>query len=297
MCQGRSRDGSNHGGAKVNPWFRFYHAALDDPKVQKLDPKLFKAWVNLLCLACRNDGRLPSRTDIAFALRCNETEAVKIITTLVYHKLIDGDGSGGYQPHNWEERQFKSDGSKERVQRFRERHRNATGNVTETADETGPDSEQNRTEIPEAKASGSERSKSIDVLTWEPDAEDRQYAVDQGRNPDRVLADIRGWAANKPPAKRRKRDPRAFWQGWCRRAADRGEGGSSSDRPSKSNPGQYVAPGPASQENEKRRLEGYRDMIKKRQSPGMNFTPQIRHKMITAGMVTMEECEAAGCSA
>ena len=31
-------------------WFRFYHGALHDPKVQSLRPELFKFWVNLLCL-------------------------------------------------------------------------------------------------------------------------------------------------------------------------------------------------------------------------------------------------------
>ena len=40
-------------------WFRFYNEALDDPKVQKLPPALFKSWVNLLCLTARHDGTLP----------------------------------------------------------------------------------------------------------------------------------------------------------------------------------------------------------------------------------------------
>jgi hypothetical protein len=42
---------------------------------------------------------------------------------------------------------------------------------------------------------------------------------------------------------------------------------------------------------------GYARMIKKKLSPGLQFTPQDRSKMIAAGMVTMAECEAAGCAA
>lgn len=60
-----------------------------------------------------------------------------------------------------------------------------------------------------------------DLGTWEPDQRDRDYAHEQGVDPERIRSDIRSWAANAPPTKRRKRDPRAFWQQWCRREADR----------------------------------------------------------------------------
>ena len=38
-------------------WFRFYHDAIDDPKVQRLPGDVFKFWVNLLCLASRSNER------------------------------------------------------------------------------------------------------------------------------------------------------------------------------------------------------------------------------------------------
>ena len=40
-------------------WFKYFDSALDDPRIQKLDDRTFKVWVNLLCLASRSGGVLP----------------------------------------------------------------------------------------------------------------------------------------------------------------------------------------------------------------------------------------------
>ena len=40
-------------------WFRVYDDLVDDPKVQRLDPSLFKALINLWCLTSANGGVLP----------------------------------------------------------------------------------------------------------------------------------------------------------------------------------------------------------------------------------------------
>ena len=40
-------------------WFRMYAEVVDDPKVQRLSPALFRAWVNVLCLAASNGGVVP----------------------------------------------------------------------------------------------------------------------------------------------------------------------------------------------------------------------------------------------
>lgn len=105
-------------------WFRMYTDVLDDPKVQKLPPPLFKTWVNLLCLAGRNDGMLPGMDDIAFALRLDDDICAEHIQELVQRGLLDaGDG---LSPHNWDARQFKSDrdetaAERKRAQRNREK--------------------------------------------------------------------------------------------------------------------------------------------------------------------------------
>src|ERR1051325_2838040 len=108
---------------RLNPWFRLYHAVLDDPKVQLLPDKLFKAWINLLCLASRNAGIVPAPSDVAFALRISEGEAGKIIHALVAAQLIDCEAET-LRIHNWARRQFQSDGNgAERSRRFRARQR------------------------------------------------------------------------------------------------------------------------------------------------------------------------------
>ena len=124
-----------------NRWFRFYDTALDDPKVQTLPPELFKAWVNILCLASRNKGVLPPIERVAFALRCDETHAERTIERLLNEGLIDRKNGGPngyhYAPHNWTKRQYKSDTSTERVKRYRQR-KGETAPDTETEEEDKP---------------------------------------------------------------------------------------------------------------------------------------------------------------
>jgi hypothetical protein len=123
-------------------WFRMHESTLDDPKVQqRLSDSQFRAWVNLLCLACRHDGVLPPLVDIAFALRRTEKEAAKVIAELIKHELID-ETETGIEPHNWHGRQYKSDVSNERVKRHRQRTRNVTSPVTATPSESEADTEQ-----------------------------------------------------------------------------------------------------------------------------------------------------------
>lgn len=117
-------------------WFRFFNEALDDPKVQKLSGDDFKFWINILCLASRNNGILPSINDISFSLRVTENETQEKINCLINLGLIDKKEKG-LTPHGWKKRQYKSDTSTERVKRFR----NGKKHVSETANETPPDTE------------------------------------------------------------------------------------------------------------------------------------------------------------
>lgn len=73
---------------------------------------------------------------------------------------------------------------------------------------------------PKPKTNGSAKSL-VDLSEWHPDKQDRAYAQDRGLEADRILEDIRDWVANAAPDKAKKRDPRRFWQGWCRREADK----------------------------------------------------------------------------
>jgi hypothetical protein len=110
---------------RLSRWFRVYEDLVDDPKVQRLSPELFKALVNLWCLAARGDGNLPSVDDIAFSLRMKPPKVNNILGELRLAGLLDEDETG-WTPHNWKERQFKSDISSERVRRYREGKSNSS---------------------------------------------------------------------------------------------------------------------------------------------------------------------------
>lgn len=145
----------------MSRWFRFYDDSLNDPKVQLLPNWLFKAWVNILCLASKNGGQIVP-DQIAFALRCSGEEAAEILNLLNDAELIDNI-DGKITPHNWSGRQYDNrDGANRlagaagdstaaaRMQRHRNKERNANRNttVTDTVTQTAtePYQEQNRTE-------------------------------------------------------------------------------------------------------------------------------------------------------
>ena len=120
-------------------WIRLYTEVLDDPKVQKLPPELFKFWVNILCLAGKNEGSIPTEDDVSFALRTDLSSVSTAFHYLEKVGLIDNN-NGARIPHGWSKRQYKSDSSTDRVKRYRKRYKKRYINVTVTPPE------QNRTE-------------------------------------------------------------------------------------------------------------------------------------------------------
>lgn len=124
----------------MSRWFRMYDEVLDDPKVQRLSGDDFKAWVNILCLASRNAGVLPPAADIAFALRLDGKKTAAVLSRLEVGGLI-GPCETGVGPHKWNERQYKSDVSTDRVKRFRERSKPVSGTPAETPPDTDTDTE------------------------------------------------------------------------------------------------------------------------------------------------------------
>lgn len=113
-------------------WFRFYDDAVNDPKVQRLPGEKFKAWVNMLCLASRNNGVLPPLDDISFTLRISKDKISTLLDEFCSAGLLDPveveDAPMSYEPHNWNGRQFLSDKKDAtvtaRMKRYRERKRN-----------------------------------------------------------------------------------------------------------------------------------------------------------------------------
>jgi hypothetical protein len=132
-----------------NSWFRFYNDVLNDPKVQLLPKALRWSWVELLCLASKHDGILPSVEQIAFCVRASVNDAQADLDALIFAGLIDITPDGRLTPHNWSERQFASDSSRERTRNYRERMKkrcsddSVTSQVTAQETETDPESDVN----------------------------------------------------------------------------------------------------------------------------------------------------------
>lgn len=114
----------------MKTWIRLYTKIPDDPKVQSLPPVLFRFWINCLCIAARADGNLPPIEQLAFALREPTSKIEPMAKKLVAAGLLDVDPSGTFRPHEWNDWQYESDGSTERVKRFRERSKKQDGNAT-----------------------------------------------------------------------------------------------------------------------------------------------------------------------
>jgi hypothetical protein len=128
-------------------WFRVYDDLVDDPKVQRLEPLLVKALLNLWCLTSTNGGVLPPIDVIAFKLRMKPQKAQHVLDRLKAGGLFEDDERGTH-PHNWAGRQYKSDvgdpTAAERMQRHRNRQRNdsVTPPVTSRRSETDTEAEE-----------------------------------------------------------------------------------------------------------------------------------------------------------
>jgi hypothetical protein len=149
----------------MSRWFRLYDDVVNDPKVQRLPGDKFKAWINLLCIASKHGGALPGVPDVAFILRLTVEKTSALLDELCAAGLIDPleveNGPMGYEPHNWNKRQYKSDTTDptapERNRRYRSRKRNdRNAAVTLTPTRTETEAEAETEQIPEASASGAD---------------------------------------------------------------------------------------------------------------------------------------------
>ena len=143
-----------------NPWFRMYSEAIDDEKLRLLSFEDRWHFVAILC--CKNMGILDdmsviTRRKIAVKMGLDLRELGEVARRLSEVGLIDQDT---LQPKKWDERQFKSDSSAERVKAYRDRmksiknqgvsetKRNCNVTVTTQDTETDKDTEEYKPKTP-----------------------------------------------------------------------------------------------------------------------------------------------------
>jgi len=119
-------------------WFRYYTDDLNNPKLLRLSDRLHRVWVGLCCVASQNDGKLPAMEDCALMLRLPPERMGEALVSLVGAGLLERDGDI-LSPTDWASRQYRSDGSAERMRRHRQHKRDVTVTAQNRTD-------QNRTE-------------------------------------------------------------------------------------------------------------------------------------------------------
>jgi hypothetical protein len=130
-------------------WLRLHTSTLDCGKVQRLSDRLFRAWVNLMCLSRIHGGTLPDLDEIGFRLRCTERQAAEVISSLEKSRLIDRNDDGMLRMHDWDEHQYVSDNSTERVRKHRmKRPRNVSETPPEAETEAETEQKQNQSKFP-----------------------------------------------------------------------------------------------------------------------------------------------------
>jgi hypothetical protein len=173
----------------MSRWWRAYDEAIDDPKLQQLCPKLFKAWFNICCITSQNGGKLPSLSSVAFKLRVKPEKARAILEELKAAGLIDDDMDGDLAPHNWSERQYQSDVSTDRVKRFRKRTRNVSSAVSATPTDTETETEQIQKENKVSDPNGSARDVRADLFNKGL----KSLAAMTGKTPDSCRSLLGKW--------------------------------------------------------------------------------------------------------
>ena len=121
----------------ANQWFRMYSEFSYDPKVQMLNEIDQRRLVMLFCLRCNGNVTLQDE-EVTFQLRISNIEWQITKATFIAKGFIDSDN----EVLNWDKRQYASDSSAARVQRFRDKKKQEC-NVTVTPQNR---TEQNRTE-------------------------------------------------------------------------------------------------------------------------------------------------------
>lgn len=209
--------------ARAKPWFRIHNTIVDNPKIQRLPDSLVRPWLNLVALANGNGGSLPAIGDVAFRLRLTDAKCETLIETFLQRRLFDKTDDG-IVPHDWNDWQYQSDVSTERVKQFRERQRN----VSETPDETDQRQSRDRAEKTDANASVARKPRTQRRTRladdWKPSQASIDYATAGGltrEEIERLAAEfVRYWRG--PDAK--NRGIKGDWEGTWHNNIDRNTG-------------------------------------------------------------------------
>ena len=128
---------------KKLPWFRLYNETIDDEKLRLL--AFEDRWHFIALLCCKGSGLLDGsknkdllwrKVGVKLGLATRELE--EVIRRLAEVDLVDRETM---QPLSWDDRQFISDNSTDRVRKYREKQKKTPRNVSVTAQDTDTDTD------------------------------------------------------------------------------------------------------------------------------------------------------------
>ena len=205
-------------------WFRFYTDAIDNSKLKLIAFEDRWHYVALCCLKRKglldqmNDPNLTRRIAISLGVQVMELDEIK--RRLIEVNLIDEN----FQPVGWDERQFESDSSKERMRLHRERKKQHNqgsngkqrhGDVTVTPQET----EQSRTEQKQSRAEKSKkRGSRFAPKDFHPTDDMKEFALDLFLTDCQIeeeTAKFKDYEYRKPLT-----DFNRAWRNWIRKSVD-----------------------------------------------------------------------------
>jgi len=127
----------------MNQWFRMYAEFSTDPKIRTMSDVLQIRLVRLLCLRSSGLTEKLSCDELKYGIGCNDDETFHE-TKLAFQ--AKGFIDENWAVLNWNKRQFVSDSSTDRVNKFRAKQALKQDETFQKRDETQNETHQNRTE-------------------------------------------------------------------------------------------------------------------------------------------------------
>lgn len=250
------------------PWIKLHRGTLTSNTWVTLDDASRVLAIAIMLLAAEKGNRIPAKPDYLKRVAYLHSEPdLRPLVEVGFIEIIEENGETASRPLAHAST-LQADARPEREKR---------------------QSREEKKEVEGAQARSNRGSRLPEG--WEPTQEGAEFARKSGLDPVSTLAAFRDHWTAASGQKASKLDWDAAWRTWCRN-----EVAFSRNKPAaKPNAsGGYSAP---ARDDDGRRLLGYAQMIKARVSPGQNFTSADRFKMIRDGLITMEDCEKAGCAA
>jgi len=197
-------------------WFRFHTEALNDHKIQTMPAEMFRAWVNILCIASKGDGKIANNASLQFQLRKSIAETKVILDYLDGAGLLDYHDDH-FVPHNWDKWQYKSDDSATRMRR----HRLRKGDVTSDAPDTDTDTDTESKIVTLRVKKESLNSRKCGIPDgWVPSNESRDKATALGLTQSEVQKEAERFKNHARQNDRKAVRWDAAFDNWCIKAAE-----------------------------------------------------------------------------